>query len=56
MIGELIEAQTRDVASIQRCVDALARDRAGKALAEEVLGNAKGHLESLEELNAAPAA
>ena len=56
LIGEVIEAQSRDVVAIQRVVDALARDRAAKALAEEVLGNAKGHLESLEELNHAPAA
>lgn len=54
LIGELIESQRRDIAAIERCVHALARDRAAKALAEEVLGNARGHLESLEELTAAP--
>lgn len=56
LIGEMIASQRRDVAAIQRCVAALARDRAAKALAEEVLGNAQGHLESLEELAQAPAA
>lgn len=50
MVGELIESQHRNIAAIGRCVTALGRDRAARALAEEVLGNARGHLESLEEL------
>jgi hypothetical protein len=54
MVGELIEAQRRGVKAIEACVNALARDRAAKAIAEEVLGNARGHLESLEELNQQP--
>jgi hypothetical protein len=37
-------------------VKLLESDRAAKALAEEVLGNAKGHLEALEELTEQPAA
>ena len=45
--------QKQDIAAIQQCVADLAGDPAGRALAEEVLGNARGHLESLEELLAA---
>lgn len=56
LIGEIIEAQRNDVARIEQCVKLLANDRAAKALAEEVLGNARGHLESLEELTEQPAA
>lgn len=55
LIGELIESQRRDIKAIEACVDKLARDRAAKALAEEALGNARGHLESLEELTQQPA-
>ena len=47
----LIEAVKQDVARIEKCV-AEADDSQVKALAEESLGMAKGHLELLEELAA----
>jgi hypothetical protein len=50
LINELIHYQKQDIAGIERCVAALTRDPEGRAIAEEVLGNARGHLESLEEL------
>jgi hypothetical protein len=53
LINELIHYQKQDIAGIERSVAALARDPEGRALAEEVLGNARGHLESLEELRKA---
>lgn len=45
LLKELVEAQRRDVAAIEDCV----ADLAGDPLAQEALGAAKGHLESLEE-------
>jgi hypothetical protein len=56
LIVDLIDAQRRDIAAIEQCVKLLEQDRASKALAEEVLGNARGHLEALDELNKLPAA
>jgi hypothetical protein len=50
LIVELIYYQKQDIAATERCVEALSRDPEGRAIAEEVLGNARGHLESLEEL------
>src|SRR5262245_20979210 len=55
LIGELIYYQKQDIAAIQDCALALQNDPAGRALAEEILGNARGHLESLEELRKQPA-
>lgn len=55
LILELIEAQRHDIEAIEQCVKLLGHDRAAKALAEEVLGNARGHLQALEELNNQPA-
>ena len=50
-----IDYQTRDVAAIKRLVDELRMAPAAKELAEEALGLAKGHLESLQELVKQPA-
>jgi hypothetical protein len=45
VLKELIEAQRRDVAAIEECVAATG----GDPLAQEALGAAKGHLETLQE-------
>jgi hypothetical protein len=45
VLKELVEAQRQDIAAIEGCVAELA----GDPLAQEALGAAKGHLESLEE-------
>lgn len=55
LIGELIFYQKQDIAAIQDGALALQNDPAGRTLVEEVLGNARGHLESLEELRKQPA-
>ena len=46
--------QKQDIADLAECVDALRLAPAAQALAAEALGMAKGHLESLEELNTEP--
>ncbi len=56
LIGELIYYQRQDIAAIRQCVDDLRTDLTARALAEEVLGNARGHLQSLEEFLSKPAA
>lgn len=45
LLKEVVESQRHDVAAIEDCVVALR----GEPLAQEALGAAKGHLESLEE-------
>jgi hypothetical protein len=50
LLTELIAAQQRDIAAIQRAVDRLWNDPPAQSLAKEALGAAKGHLQSLEEL------
>jgi hypothetical protein len=55
LIGELIFYQKQDIAAVQDCALTLQNDPAGRTLAEEVLGNARGHLESLGELRKQPA-
>ena len=52
LVRKLVLCQKRDIAAIERCVAALAPDRKAAALAEEALGAARGHLETLEELAA----
>jgi bacterioferritin (cytochrome b1) len=55
LLKRLIEHQRRNLASVEQCVDRLALNPLAKAVAEEALGAAKGHLESLLELqNPAP--
>ncbi len=54
LVGKMIEHQERDVEAIERCAAQLAHDPMAKALAEESLGAAKGHLDSLRELRTQP--
>jgi hypothetical protein len=56
LVSELIFYQRQDIAGIEQCVSALITDPQGRSLAEEILGNARGQLESLNELAKAPAA
>jgi hypothetical protein len=51
LIGQLIERGKKDIVAIEACVGQLNDDPRGRALAEEALGAAKGHLESFEELD-----
>jgi hypothetical protein len=50
LLNKLIEDQRRNIAAIEKCVPQLSADPLSKALAEESLGAAKGHLESLLEI------
>ncbi len=50
LLTEMAYYQKQDIAAIERCVADLAGDPEARALAEEALGNARGHLASLEEL------
>ncbi len=50
LLRPLIEHQKADIERIARCVAELRDDRSARVLAEEALGEAKAHLESLEEL------
>jgi hypothetical protein len=49
LLTEMARRQKQDIAAIERCVADLAGDLELQVLAEEVLGNARGHLESLHE-------
>ena len=50
LLGIIIDHQEKDIAAIQDCVNQLEADPFAQALAEESLGAAKGHLDSLQEL------
>jgi hypothetical protein len=50
LVSELIDYQKQDIVELELCLPVLKPDPTGKALAEEILGNARGHLQSLEEL------
>jgi hypothetical protein len=52
LVGKIATCQKRDVAEIENVVRQVRGDRDAQALAEEALGAARGHLESLEELAA----
>lgn len=52
LVGKLVACQKRDTAAIERCVSQLMGDHEARALAEEALGSARAHLETLEELAA----
>jgi hypothetical protein len=56
MVNSAITEVRRDVAAINECVDELAEEPMLLALAQEALGEAKGHVDSLVELTEAPAA
>ena len=50
LVRRLVQWQKGTVTAIQECYDALADDPLAQGLADECLGTAKGHLETLEEL------
>jgi len=52
LITKLVACQKADVAAFEQCIADLKQDRHAAALAEEALGAARGHLETLEELAA----
>ena len=56
ILGKAVELQKLDIQRIEKCVEWLAGAPRAKALAQEALGEAKAHLETLEELAAAQAA
>jgi hypothetical protein len=50
LLQEAIARQLADITSIEACVQAIKHSPAARAIAEEALGLAKGHLRSLEEV------
>ena len=50
VVQQMIDLQKRDIAVIEDCLAQPELDPMARALAEEALGAAKGHLESLQEL------
>lgn len=54
LLQRLIELQGRAIRVIESCVRQLHHDPHAKAVAEEILGEAKGHLQSLQELTRQP--
>ena len=50
LLQEVIESQRRQIPAIERCVADLAETPQLQALAEEVLGNAQGHLDIMKGL------
>jgi hypothetical protein len=55
ILRRLIDVQRLAIRTIESCVRTLDQDPEAKAVAEEILGQAKGHLESLVELTREPA-
>jgi hypothetical protein len=55
LLARLIELQRRDIRTIDACARELEHDPEAKAVAEEILGQAKGHLDSLTDLTREPA-
>lgn len=53
LLQRVVAGHKRDIAAIEECVDELRLAPLARALAEESLGAAKGHLDSLQELIAA---
>lgn len=50
LLSKLVEYQKRDIAALEKCAEQLQSDRHAADVAEEALGTARGHLETLEEL------
>jgi hypothetical protein len=50
LVRRAIDYQKRDVEAVGECVEALAGEPSLLPLAEEILGDARGHLETLEEM------
>jgi len=55
LLPELIQHQRQDISVIEKCVAQLENDPEARALAEEMLGAERAHLEQLEELAVEPA-
>ncbi len=51
LMGEVAARQRKEIETIQECVAQLSDAPAAKALAENALGAAKGHLQNLDELD-----
>ncbi len=51
LLDKLLERQRRDISEIETCVALLEAHPVAQAAAQEALGAAKAHLQSLEELN-----
>jgi hypothetical protein len=47
LLGQMIEYQKRTIQAIERCVEALPTNRMSRPLAQEALGMAKAHLDSM---------
>jgi len=56
LLNEIIKEQKEDLVQIEKVVEQLSLVPLARALAEETLGAAKGHLESLNELKQAASA
>jgi hypothetical protein len=54
LIRRAIGYQTADIAALAQCVQQLHLAPAARAVAEESLGLAKGHLEALQEISSTP--
>ena len=50
LIQRVIKSEREDITAIEDCAQHLAVDAEAKALYQEALGMAKGHLETLEEI------
>ena len=50
LVQRVIDSQREDILVIEDCIQRLATDAEARALAQEALGIAKGHLETLEEI------
>ena len=50
LLQRIIKCQGQDIGTIEECLNDLTEHAEASALAQEALGMAKGHLESLEEL------
>jgi hypothetical protein len=55
LLHKIIERQEKTIAAIEKIVEQLATAPFAQSLAREALGEAKGHLENLQELAAEPA-
>lgn len=54
LLRQAVEYQVRDVAAIEQCSEELRRVPFAYSLAVEILGNARGHLENLQEMAKEP--
>jgi hypothetical protein len=56
LLARLVACQQRDIVAIERAIERLGDDAEAKGIAEEALGAARAHLQSLEELASVNAA